>query len=301
MILLTGATGFLGSRLLKRLVENKYEVVCTRRAQSDTARVSEVYGLVRWFDTDREKTEALFDRNEIRTIIHCATNYGRNSADYFKAYEANLVFPLQLARCAQKYGCTYFINTGTFFSRELECLRDGQERVYMDAYVRSKDMFSRIIRNHMEELRFAFINLQMEHIYGNGDSEGKFVNRLVKSLLDNVPVVGLSEGAQKRDWIYVDDAVSAYLAVLNSQQQFQPGEFYHLEAGTGTETSLREFAQLVREKSGSTSRLEFGKYRMDEKELKSSHADTAALRRLGWKPRYDIQKGVEQMIKGRME
>lgn len=301
MVLLTGATGFLGSRLLKKLVEEDYEVICTRRALSDMARVSEVCERVKWFDTDKENMDTLFRRYDIDLIIHCATNYGRSDADYFKAYEANLVFPLHLIQCAQKYECKYFINTGTFFARELDYVKDRKERVYMDAYVQSKDMFVRIVRNHMEKLCLAFINLQMEHIYGSDDGRGKFVNYLVGCLADNVPEIELSDGEQTRDWTYIDDAVFAYLAVLNHLPQFQPGNFYHFEVGTGMETSLRTFAQLVKEKLNSTSVLEFGKYQMNEKELKSSCADHAELCRLGWKPQYDIRRGIEQMIKGQLK
>lgn len=293
--MLTGATGFLGSRVLRKLVEEDYKVVCTRRAQSDFTRVADIYECVEWVDTDR--MDVLFDNCSIDIIIHCATDYGRADSDYFRAYEANLVFPLHLIQYAKNYGCRYFIHTGTFFCRELDFEKTAWERVYLDAYVHSKDIFCKIIRNHIEKMDLAFINLQMEHIYGSGDGSGKFVNYLMKCLQDHVPQIPLSSGEQKRDWLYVEDAVSAYMAVLNNLTKFMPGEFYHLEAGTGMETSVKEFACLVKEKMGSDSELGFGKRRMSEHELKSSHADNKELCILGWEPKYDVCRGIDRMIK----
>ena len=296
MILLTGATGFLGSRLLKKLAEQGYDVVCVKRSTSDCRRVAGFFDRARWLDSDRIRLESMFVENKIEVVIHCATNYGRDDIHYFDAYESNLGFPLQLMKYAERYGCRYFINTSTFFVREIEQQRWNGRKVYMDAYVRSKDMFCMIARNHIEKTGMVFINLQPEHIYGMDDHTEKFVDCLVKSLRENVPVIELSAGTQKRDWIYIDDVVSAYMTVLDRLPCFAPGSFHHFEVGTGKETSLKSFVLLAKEKLCSSSVLEFGKKQMYENELESSCAANEDLKKLGWKPQFDLEKGIEQMI-----
>lgn len=301
MILLTGATGFLGSRLLRELINEKYEVICIKRSTSNCSRVQDMLSLCKWHDDDKDDMEGLFRDNEIDTIIHCATNYGRNPEEYIEVYESNLAFPLRLIKYALKFECRYFINTDTFFVREIKNLWKNNEHIYMNAYVKSKYVFTNIVKDQIDAFGLAFINLQMEHIYGPDDGKGKFVNYLMKNLMENVTAIELTEGKQKRDWIYIEDAISAYIVILKKRKVFAPGAYYNFEVGTGVETSLREFAETLKKLTNSTTRLEFGKREMNPYELQNSCANNKDLCRLGWRPCYDIQSGMVAMIKESMK
>lgn len=297
MILLTGATGFLGSKLLRELINKKYKIVCIKRSTSDCSRVKDIFSECEWFDNDEDNIEEVFRKNKIDIIIHCATNYGRIAGEGIKVYDSNLAFPLKLVQYALKYGCKYFINTDSFFVREIQSLWVGNEVVYMDAYAKSKYIFTHIIKDQINEIELAFINLQLEHIYGPGDGKGKFVESLIMNLLNNVPKIELTEGLQKRDWIYVDDVVSAYITVLEKINNFSPKQYYHFEVGTGVETSLREFVEAAKKITNSTTELEFGKRPMNTNELKNSCADNRKLSDLGWIPHYDILSGIKEICK----
>ena len=78
MILLTGATGFLGSNLLRELLRKQmFDVVCIKRKNSDCRKVIDIMKCCYWFDSDTEDLENLFKRYQITSIIHCATVYGK--------------------------------------------------------------------------------------------------------------------------------------------------------------------------------------------------------------------------------
>lgn len=297
MILLTGATGFLGSKLLKRLIAEKYEVVCVKRTTSDCDKVRELYSCCKWINIDEENVETAFQKYDIETVIHCATNYGRKRGTYLEVYESNLGFPLSLLKYAQQYGCRYFINTDTFFVKEIDVLWTNNEPVYMNDYVKSKYIFTNIVKDHISEMNLSFINLQLEHIYGQDDGAGKFVDYLIRNLSQNVTAIELTEGVQQRDWTYIEDVLSAYKVVLEKQEDFQEGVFYHFEVGTGKATSLREFVETVKKLANSTTKLEFGKRQMNANELEKSWADNRELCKLGWNPCYDIVRGIQQMLK----
>lgn len=297
MILLTGATGFLGSKLLKRLIAEKYEVICVKRATSDFGRVKELYPCCKWINIDGENVETAFQRYDVETVIHCATNYGRKSEMYLEVYKSNLDFPLTLLKYAQQYGCRYFINTDTFFVKEIDVLWKNNEPVYMDDYVKSKYIFTNIVKDHIGEMELAFINLQLEHIYGPDDGADKFVDYLIRNMLQDVPAIELTEGIQQRDWTFIEDVISAYMVVLEKLESFQERVFYHFEVGTGKGTSLREFVETVKKLTNSTTKLEFGKRQMNVNELDKSWADNRELCKLGWKPCYDIVRGIQQMLK----
>ena len=119
MILLTGATGFLGSQLLKYLLSKNYEVVALKRSFSNTVRIR---GILRdknlhLIDVDLIDSKEIFKMYSIDTIIHTATEYGRDETPIFKILEANLLFPLRLAELGINHGVKTFINTDTYFNK----------------------------------------------------------------------------------------------------------------------------------------------------------------------------------------
>lgn len=296
MILLTGATGFLGSKLLETLICKQHGVICMKRSTSDLSRVRKLITQCKWIDIDKEGIETVFQKYYIETIIHCATSYGRKPEDYFEVYKGNVDFPITILECAIQHGSRYFINTDSFFVKIIDSLWKKNGRLYMDAYVKSKYIFTNIVKDYVEEMNLAFINLQLEHIYGADNGTEKFVDWLVRNLLQNVPAIELTEGKQLRDWIYIEDVVSAYLTILEKRAIFQAGRFYQFEVGTGKATSLREFVELAKELAHSTTKLDFGKRQLNRNELEKSCADNSELCKLGWEPSYNIASGLAQIL-----
>ncbi|MCI8992068.1 MAG: NAD(P)-dependent oxidoreductase [Eubacterium sp.] len=299
MILLTGATGFLGSNLLKKLLDDGQEVCCIKRNKSDCRRIEKVKNACVWYDLETEPAERIFQDHKIELVIHCATDYGRNEADYFKVYQTNVFFPLKLLECAVKYGCKYFINTDTFSVKMIDYLWRDSMPLYRDTYHKSKYLFTHIAKDYLDKWDIAFINLQLEHIYGPDDGEGKFVSYVLDNLQKCADQIELTEGKQIRDWIYLDDVVEAYTAVVNQRQKFAKGKFHQLEVGTGVGTSLREFVETAKKVTNSTTKLLFGAKSMQHGELPCSRADNRKLTELGWQPGYNIEDGIRAILKSK--
>ncbi|WP_172611010.1 NAD-dependent epimerase/dehydratase family protein [Eubacterium limosum] len=300
-IVLTGATGVFGSKLLEGLLNNGYDVICIKRSLSSFKLVKDISDKCTWYSVD--DMEKAFKEKKISGVIHTVTTYGKKTEEYFDVYESNLVLPLKLLSFAQKYECQYFINTGTFFDKELVGGWDEKDKVYVDTYVKLKNIFEHIAKDYVKELKPLFINMRLEHVYSSCD-ERKFVNFIIKSLINNVEVLNLSEGRQERDWIYIGDVVDAYLKVIKKIDQFKVGQYHQLEIGTGVTTSVRDFVKLAKTAVNSNTRLNFGKVAMNKGELEYSKADTKFIKQFGWTPKYDIHKGFEKVvtdIKGEMK
>ena len=71
-VLLTGATGFLGSHLLKALVSKGYEVVVLKRSTSDIWRLKGFENTFKSYDIDRVPLQTAFEEQPIDTVIHTA-------------------------------------------------------------------------------------------------------------------------------------------------------------------------------------------------------------------------------------
>ncbi|MEG2898665.1 MAG: NAD(P)-dependent oxidoreductase, partial [Eubacterium sp.] len=96
-ILLTGATGFLGSHLLKKFVSEKYNVVILKRSTSNVYRIENELKEVKSYDVDRVELSQVFEENEkFDAIVHTATCYGRQHESILQMEKTNLIFPLKL-------------------------------------------------------------------------------------------------------------------------------------------------------------------------------------------------------------
>lgn len=298
MILLTGATGFLGSNLLKRLLDAGYQLCCIRRSTSDCTRINKYMDACIWYDIDKLDIDYIFCNHPINVVIHCATDYGRDGSECIKVYQSNLSFPLILLDCAQRHGCQLFINTDSFFTRQASNLwREGREP-YMATYTKSKYLFICVVKEEIEKRGVPFINMQLEHVYGLGDRKDKFVSFLLENLLRNTKRLELTSGSQMRDFIYVEDVLDAYLEVLKNIKKFNDSKFYQFEVGTGNAVSLRRFAEKAKELTGSVTELAFGQKPDARNEVVYSCANNGALMELGWKPQFDIANGLKKLIKG---
>jgi nucleoside-diphosphate-sugar epimerase len=290
MILLTGATGFLGSRLLANLLNNGHEVVAVKRSFSDKSKIKYILGndKLHLFDIDQADPKLLFETYSIDTIIHTATEYGRGETPVFKILEANLILPLRLAELGINNGVKCFINTDSYFNK-------GNSS-YSNLLNYSLSKKSLLIWLNQLSTKLKVINLVLEHIYGPHDSDSKFVESLIQKIaIQKVPRVALTHGHQKRDFVYLDDVVSAYLKLVEYGRSHD-FLFKTFEVGTGQGIQVRDLAKTIKGLSNSSTVLGYGDipYRSDE--IMTSSADISALAELGWAPKIGIQEGLSLIL-----
>lgn len=290
MILLTGTTGFLGSRLLISLLANGYEVVAIKRSFSNTSKIKICLDndKLHLFDIDLFDPIELFKKYSIDTIIHTATEYGRGETPVFKILEANLILPLRLAELGINNGVRCFINTDSYFNK-------GNSS-YSNLLNYSLSKKSLLIWLNQLSNKLKIINVVLEHIYGPHDSDSKFVESLIQQIaIQKVPRVALTHGHQKRDFVYLDDVVSAYLKLVEYGRNHD-FLFKTFELGTGQSTQIRDFAETIKTLSNSPTILGFGDipYRADE--IMTSSADISQLRELGWSPTISMQEGIGRVL-----
>lgn len=290
MILLTGSTGFLGSRLLGKLLSVGEEVVAVKRSFSDTARIAALldHPKLHLVDLDLVDPASLFTDYAIDTIVHTATQYGRQGTPIYSILEANLILPLRLAELGIKNGVRCFINTDSYFNKN-----NSSYSNLLD-YSLSKKSLLTWLQKLSSQLKI--INVVLEHIYGPHDSESKFVESLIRQIgVRRVDRVALTHGHQKRDFVFLDDVVDAYVTLIEHGRTHD-FRFKDFEVGTGSSTQIRDFAIAVKTLSGSNTELGFGDidYRSDE--IMNSAADISQLKELGWRPSTSIEDGVASIL-----
>ncbi len=283
-ILLLGVTGFVGSHLAKELLLAGYEVLALKRKTSSLRRLESVASKIKFFDIEGLDFDLLFSTEEkIDVIIHTATCYGRNNESVSEIFLANTELPLKLLDAASRGGVEIFINTGTILNK------------YFSVYSVSKNQFLEYGKYFSMHKHIRFVNLRLEHIYGADDDPTKFSAHVINSCLSNVSRLKLTKGEQKRDFIYIDDAISAYMALLKKIDTIA-GNFIELDVGSGQSISIREFVETVHLLTLSTTHLEFGAIPYRDGEVMQSNPDISGLVALEWKCQYHFAKGIRKVV-----
>lgn len=281
-ILLTGGTGYLGSKILKQLIENGHSVLLLKRSFSNPVRIKEYINKIDSYDSDLIPLERIFRENTIDTIVHCATNYGRGETDPLNVIEANLLLPLKLLELGKKYHIKSFINTDTILDKRI------------NYYSLSKKQFKDWLFVYKQD--YTCINVSLEHFYGPGDDETKFVTYIIHNLLKNVDKIDLTKGEQKRDFIYIDDVVDAFVIIINSLDNFNQ-DFYEFEIGTNNPLSIKQFVELAKQLTRNKyTLLNFGALPYRENEVMNYYVNTSEISKLGWKCNITIEEGLKKMI-----
>ena len=280
-VLLTGATGFLGSHLLKALVNKGYKVVVLKHSTSDMWRLKGFENTFKSYDIDQVPLRKVFEEQYIDTIIHTACVYGRKGESIQQILETNLMFGIEL------------LNTGTFFNTGTLLYK------YLNYYALSKKQFEEWLQLASDKIQV--VNLKLEHMFGEQDGNDKFTSWILNELQQEKNIIPLTAGTQKRDFIYIDDVVSAYLTCLEQAPQLKA--FNDIEVGTGVLTPVKTFVTLVKntlEKlkgSPIETQLNFGALPYREGEIMEPQVDNSMLCSLGWQPKRSLEENIEQFVK----
>jgi CDP-paratose synthetase len=281
-VLVTGGTGFLGAHLVRRLVDDGRRVILAKRSASSTVRIADLAPRLTMFDLDRQPLEDIFMKYRVDLVLHCATDYGRKQTPPSQVIDANLVLPLKLLELAAEAKTRAFINTDTILDKRVSF------------YALSKQQFSEWLAAFSS--RLTGINVALEHFFGPGDDATKFVSRMVSDVVAGVDRIELTPGEQKRDFIYIDDVVDAFMILIDRSAAL-PSGCHSFEIGTGRKTSIQEFMRLLSRLSGNTrTRLEFGAIPYRENEAMETNVDLSGLKALGWSARVPLEEGLRRTI-----
>jgi CDP-paratose synthetase len=279
VIFITGASGYLGSQLVKKLSET-HQCVSLVRKSSSHARLDNLNTELAYID-DRDSLERAFDKYRPDIVINTIALYGRKNESLSDLISANILVPSDLYALSNNYGCKAFFHTGTSLPSDVS------------TYAATKNTFVELIKPvHISKMKF--INIALEHFYGPEDDNSKFTTYVINSCSNNSDL-NLTNGLQQRDFIFIDDVVSAYQTLMNNLAKLH--DFETIPLGSGIAPTVREFVETVHEVSQSQSALNFGVIPMRDKELMYSCAKTEKLQGMGWKANYSLRCGIERTIK----
>lgn len=296
-ILLTGATGFIGSHLLEELLKNKYRVLILKRSHSNTSRIDRLLRQVKVYNTDKVAIQKMFTENKIEAVVHVATFYvkqHKNLGEIRETIDANISFPTELLELAKEFKVPYFINTGTFFEYKLDKkikLTENSKICPYNFYAASKVSFENILQYYCDNYPIKGITLKLFAPYGEKDNN-KLVIFLMNSLFGKNEIA-MTRGEQKWNFTYVKDIVDAYMKSLKYIPQMKEN-YQDFNIGTDKTISIKELANTLERISNKKLNIEWGAKEYSKKEIFYANCDNKKARKfLNWEPKYNINSGIK--------
>ncbi len=276
-ILMTGATGFIGGRIVSALLNNNAEISIIKRQHSDTSHLTAFFPRLRFFDIDLDSLthiEGPFD-----LILHCATDYGRVSGTDINF--PNCLLPQLLLAEAPRWHTHSFITLDTMLNKNIS------------EYARTKAIFREYLHT---QKHLRVVNLKSDYVYGPRGHDDSFVTSVIHRLLKNAASIPLTQGEQYRDFIYIDDLVSALLCIISHLPELPKG-CSSFEAVTESPISIHDMIALLCTLTNNTeTTLEFGAIPYREHEQMHIKTSSAALRAMGWGSQWNLQDGLKNTI-----
>jgi nucleoside-diphosphate-sugar epimerase len=297
-VLVTGATGFVGAALVRRLVEQGKEVHIFRRRESALWRIHDLLDKLISHEVDLRDAAAV-ERSvaNIRpTIIYHLATYGgfADQRDTAAIIAANFLGTVHLLRACEKVGFDCFVNTGSSSEYGIKAapMRESDTTEPLGDYGVAKAAATLFCRSEAMQQGLPVVTLRLFSPYGPWDDPKRFISYVIKSLLRG-DAPRLSSPDSVRDYIYIDDVVDLYLKVGKAPQC--AGEI--INVGSGVQSSLGEVVSLVNEIIGNGITPIWGTVPSQRAEPQSWVADiNKAKLLLGWEPATPLRAGLRQTV-----
>lgn len=295
-VLVTGATGFVGANLVRRLLNQNYDVFAFKRAASNTWRLNEITKKIRIIDVDLKNFNSVkfaVDSIKPQIIFHLAA-YGTNSKEnqLDEIVNTNIVGTLNLLKSIRPQ--TFFVNTGTWweYSPSDEKISEDGSLKPMNEYAATKTVVSYFCKIFCDSYNYKITTLRPFNVYGLFEDSPRLIPYVILSALNkkNIPLTG---GKQKKDFIFVEDLADAYMSTINNENAI--GEIFNI--GTGEENSVRNAVETILQIMKNPVIAEFGAQPYRKNEIWHSCANISKARKiLKWKPKNSLDDGLETTI-----
>lgn len=295
-ILLSGATGFIGKNLIKKLLGNGHNVCAIVRSTTDTSSLpKEVTVFI--FRNNTDKLLSFLEKEKFDGVVHLASLFlaQHKEDEVEKLTSSNVTFPSVLLECAVKNNIPWFINTGTIWQHY-----EGKKYSPVNLYAATKQAFESIAQYYIETSPIDFVTIKLCDTFGPGDTRKKIINLLL-AISKEKTTLDMSPGKQIIDISYIDNIVDGYMHMISLLQKDTKkklkGKSFVIYSDK--RMTLQKLVTLFEKISKTKLLINWGKraYRPREVMIPFEGGKTIP----GWKPTITLEKGILATIRNTEE
>ena len=283
-MLITGHDGFIGLNLVPYLQLKKYKLVGVSQKPNNQLKIQQI----------KKNIQKIYANdvgiNNISCIIHLAavTNVDYCQNEPIECFKTNVLGTQNLLEIARKKDSAFiYVSTSHVygFPRKLP-ITEEHSRVPTSIYSGSKIEGELCCESYAKSYGMNVTILRLFSVYGPHGSPHLIIPRIISQLLHSKSVK-LGNTYPKRDFIYVNDAVSAIEFVIRTKG------FNIYNVGTGKSYSIMEICDTLKKLIGSKAPIISTKKYSRKNEINNIISDSSKLKKLGWKPRINLNNGLK--------
>jgi len=297
-ILITGGAGFQGSHLTEALLKKGHQITVlnsySERSQKNLESIKKDINLVWGSVTDKEVVEKSTRDQDV--IFHMAShiNVDDSITDPRSTIQVNIMGTLNVLEAVRQHkNRLIFTSTCEVYGETTtnKAIKETKELKPQSPYASSKAAADRLCYSYARTYNTNVNIIRPFNVFGPRQKDkkgGALIPTLIRQALERKPITVFGKGKQTRDYTYIDDLIKGYLLILD--HELPSGEVINF--GTGKETSVMEIAEFIASKL--KAKITFIKSRPGE--VKKIITDISKAKKLGFKPRVDIWKGINKCI-----
>lgn len=287
----TGATGFVGSNLVRRLVADGWDTHIVVRSDSKLELLDDVTNriIIHRHDGTTEDMLDIIGASKPEMVFHLASLFlaQHTFSDIERLVSSNLLFATQLIEAMTANGVHLLVNTGTSWQHF-----ENQPYSPVNLYAAMKQAFEAILQYYVEACSLRVITLKLFDTYGPNDPRPKLLH-LLKKIADEGTVLAMSPGEQLIDLVYIDDVIEAFLLAARRLQTKEVQLHESYAVNSGKPLKLRELVKVYSHVTGKDLPIEWGYRPYRQREVMVPWNRDEAL--LGWSPKIGLEEGIKKM------
>ena len=320
-VLVTGAAGFIGFHLVRRLLSdgrtvvgidniNDYYDPRLKEARLDLLKADPKFAFVKLDLADRAETKALFERHRFPAVVHLAAQAGvRYSIQNPHAYiDANIEGFINVLEGCRHTGCGHllFASSSSVYGANTKLPFSVQDNVDhpVSLYAASKKANELMAHAYSHLYRIPATGLRFFTVYGPWGRPDMAMFIFAKAILAGQPIRLFNHGRMRRDFTYVDDVSQAIVRLIDHPPQGRPDwdgispdpatsaapwKIYNI--GNSHPEDLIYVISLLEKEFGRTAIKEM--LPMQPGDVEATYADVADLERdIGFRPATTIEDGI---------
>lgn len=263
--IITGATGYIGSHVLKHLLSKGWEVHIISDPRFGYDNIKDVLTQIDVFEYsgDINALCLYFQKIQADVVFHLAaaviTNYKPEQVPVL--IQSNVQFGTEVLEAMKQSNTRMIVSTGSYWQNY-----NSENYNPVDLYAATKEAFEKIVQFYVDAFGFRHINLRLFDVYGEDDKRPKLWNTL-KEIAGTGKHLAVSPGEQQLDLIHISDVCTAYETAYYTllKNETISNETYGVR--TGITYSLREAIRLLEECMGKRILVDFGAKPYKEREV----------------------------------